>query len=404
MPTTKGGYSDAEARARESQRKSERAAPGHYEFRCDICGLVNAEGEMKIQHGRRLCQSCYEPEGDVIDRDNQRSFASRYAAQRDANRRLPKYPYTLESAPAITEFTPNPVILGMSDIFGSQELLGTLVVDGIRLDEVVWVFPSGVVVISSTFNSDASSVTFVLEATVSSSPGVFPIYADGEVFQSKVVILEAPVDPDQVYLRLDGVNNGNPLTWLDSVAAGLTYVPLSRQILVAGALTQNITTLAGDMVIGIDSFSDIAGGIVGASGGGTLKFLRADGAWASPPGSAVFTPTASGIVPASGGGTANYLRADGTWSTPAGGAGSWDGGTITNPIDAADGIEALPAYAFSGVQGLGVYADSAQNRFQFAAGGIGRMRLGAGNLAFRSDLTLTWTDGAISGGLNDLNI
>jgi hypothetical protein len=34
-----------------------------------------------------------------------------------------------------------------------------------------------------------------------------------------------------------------------------------------------------------------------------------------------FTSGASGIVPASGGGTVNFLRADGTWAAPAGGGG-----------------------------------------------------------------------------------
>jgi len=404
MGTSKNGFSDWESRARKSQQRSSKHESGHFEFLCDACSTPFAQSELRIQHGLNLCAGCYEPGGDAIDRDHHRAMAAKYAAQRDAQRRLPKQPYQNESAPWIVEFTPNPVILQKHDIFGSGGTQGTLVIDGGDLDEVDFLFPLGVVAVSQIFNSDNSSVTFVLEADTTSFAGEFPIYADGEKFPYKVTVLEDPVDPDQVYLRLDGTNNGVPLTWLDEISAGLTYVPLSRQILVAGALTQNITTLAGDMVIGIDSFTDITGGIVGASGGGTLKFLRADGQWALPPGSAVFTPTASGIVPASGGGTANYLRADGTWSTPAGGAGSWDGGTITNPIDAADGTEALPAYAFSSVQGLGVYADSAQNRLQFAAGGIGRMRLGNGNLAFRSDLTLTWTDGAISGGLNDLNI
>lgn len=36
----------------------------------------------------------------------------------------------------------------------------------------------------------------------------------------------------------------------------------------------------------------------------------------------VFTDVAPGIVPASGGGTSNFLRADGTWAAPSGGGGS----------------------------------------------------------------------------------
>jgi hypothetical protein len=34
-----------------------------------------------------------------------------------------------------------------------------------------------------------------------------------------------------------------------------------------------------------------------------------------------FTATEEGVVPASSGGTVNFLRADGTWATPTGGLG-----------------------------------------------------------------------------------
>jgi len=66
----------------------------------------------------------------------------------------------------------------------------------------------------------------------------------------------------------------------------------------------------------LPSFGSAAAGIVGASGGGTSNYLRADGTWAAPTGTtyAVFTSTVAGLAPASGGGTANFLRADGTWA------------------------------------------------------------------------------------------
>jgi hypothetical protein len=105
----------------------------------------------------------------------------------------------------------------------------------------------------------------------------------------------------------------------------------------------------------IDIFTSLLPGLVPASGGGTVNFLRADGTFAAPPGgapaspttsvqfnnagafggsanftynsgtdtlsvgklvSANFTSAAQGLVPASGGGTANFLRADGNFAAP----------------------------------------------------------------------------------------
>ena len=86
----------------------------------------------------------------------------------------------------------------------------------------------------------------------------------------------------------------------------------------------------------IPFFSSSAAGLTGASGGGTANYLRADGTWAAPPGTATnlgyttststvtsstgtgvalpaFTSTINGLVPFSGGGTQKFLRADGSW-------------------------------------------------------------------------------------------
>jgi hypothetical protein len=83
-------------------------------------------------------------------------------------------------------------------------------------------------------------------------------------------------------------------------------------------------------------------GLTPASGGGTVNFLRADGNWAAPPAAPatdlsytastrllasstgadvtlpLFTSADAGLTPNSGGGTSNFLRADGAWATPPG--------------------------------------------------------------------------------------
>jgi hypothetical protein len=88
----------------------------------------------------------------------------------------------------------------------------------------------------------------------------------------------------------------------------------------------------------IPLFSSSAAGLTGASGGGAVNYLRADGTWVAPPGTATnlgytassstitsstgtgvalpaFTSNYNGLVPFSGGGTQKFLRADGSWIT-----------------------------------------------------------------------------------------
>ena len=114
--------------------------------------------------------------------------------------------------------------------------------------------------------------------------------------------------------------------------SGATAIPV-------GLTQTQLTTL-------INVFTATLSGAVPFSGGGTVNFLRADGTWQVPAGSAAipndtvlgnisggtaaavaltqtqltslinaFTATLSGAVPASGGGTATWLRADGTFTT-----------------------------------------------------------------------------------------
>ena len=101
-------------------------------------------------------------------------------------------------------------------------------------------------------------------------------------------------------------------------------------------------SLGTDLTLGVNLFTSGTSGIVPASGGGTVNFLRADGTWqpgtvsgvpstrlinTTPPlqgggdlsadrtlSIAVFTSTTNGAVPASGGGQVNFLRADGAWA------------------------------------------------------------------------------------------
>jgi len=108
---------------------------------------------------------------------------------------------------------------------------------------------------------------------------------------------------------------------------------------IAGSSSGEVTSSTGTNAT-IPGFTSTEAGLAGASGGGTDNFLRADGTWSNPPGTAnltyttaattgtinsstgtdatipKFTTTDAGLVHGSGGGTANFLRADGTWNAP----------------------------------------------------------------------------------------
>lgn len=108
--------------------------------------------------------------------------------------------------------------------------------------------------------------------------------------------------------------------------------------------TTNLSYITGTRTVASDTgtnavlplFSSNDAGLTGASGGGTVNYLRADGSWASPPGTAtnlgyvvgtstitsstgtgvalpLFSSSNSGLVQGSGGGTTKFLRADGNW-------------------------------------------------------------------------------------------
>lgn len=102
--------------------------------------------------------------------------------------------------------------------------------------------------------------------------------------------------------------------------------------------------------------------------------------------SVTFNATRSGFVPPSGGGTSNYLRADGSWATPPGTGGSpnWGsiGGTITNQTDLISYINAntnpdATGWRLSsnyGAVGDGVTNDYNALRDCFASGGYSGTR------------------------------
>jgi hypothetical protein len=156
--------------------------------------------------------------------------------------------------------------------------------------------------------------------------------------------------------------NGSAFVWTTTPITGtvtsVAVTSASSALTVAGSPI----TSSGTITLTPHNFASGTPGIVPASGGGNLNFLRADGTWAVPPGTApggtvtsvgvssiganstaitiagspitsagtitvtanTFTSVAPGIVPASGGSTSNFLRADGTWTAPP------TGGTVTS--------------------------------------------------------------------------
>lgn len=135
------------------------------------------------------------------------------------------------------------------------------------------------------------------------------------------------------------IGHGNRISALETAGVGtiannaVTYAKM-QDVTATGRVIGRISAGAGDpeeltgaQLTGLlSTFTTTLKGVVPASGGGTVNFLRADGTWAAPSGGgttySVFTSTTSGLVPASGGGTVNFLRADGTWAAPPTGSGT----------------------------------------------------------------------------------
>jgi hypothetical protein len=144
--------------------------------------------------------------------------------------------------------------------------------------------------------------------------------------------------------------------------AGTSIGPGSAAVTITGS---PITT-SGTLTLSISTFAGTNPGVVPSSAGGTLNFLRADGAYAVPPGGGTgslisvsgtatgagtaavqisnvpltnsggtftltintFAGTNPGVVPSSAGGTLNFLRADGAYAAPPGnGLGTLSGPT-----------------------------------------------------------------------------
>jgi len=67
-----------------------------------------------------------------------------------------------------------------------------------------------------------------------------------------------------------------------------------------------------------DVATTAANGLLPKLGGGTTKYLRADGSWQVPPNTTYsnMTSASAGLAPAGGSGTTKYLRQDGSWQVP----------------------------------------------------------------------------------------
>lgn len=121
------------------------------------------------------------------------------------------------------------------------------------------------------------------------------------------------------------------------------YPPYGSVTLPAGYLDPSAIPVrwadaAGTLIVRPDgTFASIGGGsgTWGAIAGTLSNQADLQAALNAKAGTAVFTNVAAGIVPASGGGTTNFLRADGSFAVPGGGA-----GTVTS-VSGAGGTTGL---------------------------------------------------------------
>lgn len=225
----------------------------------------------------------------------------------------------------------------------------------------------GVVVASNTHATLARTITFVLSGTLLAQTLNTTVLAGATATTLSVPALKSVfirytmTSTGTLHLRVDaqapagvGVTDGDKgnitvsgggLTWtidngvvtnamLETVA---TATIKGRTTAATGAV-ENLTPTQVTAMLNIATTG--LKGLLPVLGGGTTNFLRADGAWAAPPGGGatnlgytaatriltsdtgadvtlpLVTTTEAGLAPASGGGTATFLRADGAWAAP----------------------------------------------------------------------------------------
>lgn len=149
---------------------------------------------------------------------------------------------------------------------------------------------------------------------------------------------------------VSGNVSGNSTVGAPNTTVTISQSPIATNTVlgnISGVTAVPVAVSQAQLTALINLFTSSLSGTVPASGGGAVNFLRADGTWNIPSGSAAipnntvlgnvsggsaiaialtqtqlttlvntFTSLLSGAVPASGGGTVNFLRADGTFAVP----------------------------------------------------------------------------------------
>lgn len=133
-------------------------------FRCDICSMTYPEPMMKWQSGRRVCPDDYEAEGGEVERDLASARRIQHGASREANKRIPKYPWVPETSAAITKIVPKPLEM----LVGAGPY--TVDLTGVHLDSsVVLTYGGGI-----TDDTPPVYASDGLSAVLSLDPGLTP--------------------------------------------------------------------------------------------------------------------------------------------------------------------------------------------------------------------------------------
>lgn len=132
------------------------------------------------------------------------------------------------------------------------------------------------------------------------------------------------------FVKAQGYITGITKANVEAVLTGTISTHTHSGLMPADHASNHIT--GGDDII--PAFTDVASGLVPASGGGSGNYLRADGAWATPPNTVYTHPTTDGNkhLPA-GGTTGQFVKYAGTAGT-----GAWADITLADIDDYAPPI------------------------------------------------------------------
>lgn len=150
---------------------------------CPVCSLAGYPSDMmKWQSGRRVCPDDYEQEGGPVERDLRSAAGLARGAERWANRRVPKFPYTIPTSPGLTGIDPKPVEMTV----GGGNVAVTLTGVNLTSDDVTLAYGADIADASPpVYSADGTQIDLLLSPPTTG--GDYHLTFNGKLYRNLFV-------------------------------------------------------------------------------------------------------------------------------------------------------------------------------------------------------------------------